>query len=446
MKPSRPIEIHDPIMPELIKLVRNSSETIQDPVTRKAKFSLVDCLMCGIAMFELKYPSLLQFDNDSRKDGTLQHNLKSLFGVTAVPSDTYFRERLDPIDSHELQRPIDEIIKLLVAKNKLIKYKYNVDPDVTDESYIVSFDATGTFSSHEVHCESCCVKNHKDGTVTYYHQTLAAVMVHPDCKTVLPLAIEPITKKDGATKNDCEHNATKRLLVTLRESYPDKKMIIVMDGLYADSVIVSLLKQLKFSFIITAKETDLKYLFDEYKVSKKQEFSTKYPKEPELNYQFADNISLNDAHHEIKVNVLECIETNGSKKTKFCWITNLSLTKKTAKRIARAGRSRWKIENETFNTLKNQGYNFEHNFGHGQKNLGTVFAYLMFIAFLIDQAQQLCCEFFQRALAQCVSKIRLWRKMCALFCEYFVDSWLHLYLALINGGSRAKLASLIDTT
>ena len=29
----------------------------------------------------------------------------------------------------------------------------------------------------------------------------------------------------------------------------------------------------------------------------------------------------------------------------------------------RAGRCRWKIENETFNTLKNQGYNFEHNYG-----------------------------------------------------------------------------------
>ena len=52
--------------------------------------------------------------------------------------------------------------------------------------------------------------------------------------------------------------------------------------------------------------------------------------------------------------------------------------------IMRAGRASWKVENETFNTLKNQGYHFEHNFGHGEKHLATVFANLMMLAFLID--------------------------------------------------------------
>ena len=36
-------------------------------------------------------------------------------------------------------------------------------------------------------------------------------------------------------------------------------------------------------------------------------------------------------------------------------------------------RARWKIENETFNTLKNQGYHFEHNYGHGEQHLSVVF-------------------------------------------------------------------------
>ena len=50
----------------------------------------------------------------------------------------------------------------------------------------------------------------------------------------------------------------------------------------------------------------------------------------------------------------------------------------------KGGRARHKIENETFNTLKNQGYQFEHNFGHGYKHLTTVFAYLMYLAFFVD--------------------------------------------------------------
>ena len=65
--------------------------------------------------------------------------------------------------------------------------------------------------------------------------------------------------------------------------------------------------------------------------------------------------------------------------------------------IMRGGRARWKIENETFNTLKNQGYHLEHNYGHGEQNLSVVFAMLMMLAFLVDQTQQLCCPVFQAA-------------------------------------------------
>ena len=63
--------------------------------------------------------------------------------------------------------------------------------------------------------------------------------------------------------------------------------------------------------------------------------------------------------------------------------------------MVRGGRARWKIENETFNTLKNQGYQFGHNFGHGKQNLSTIFVMLMMLAFLVDQTQELCCPLFQ---------------------------------------------------
>jgi hypothetical protein len=35
-------------------------------------------------------------------------------------------------------------------------------------------------------------------------------------------------------------------------------------------------------------------------------------------------------------------------------------------------------DNETFNTLKNQGYHIEHNYGHGEKNLSMMFFMLNF--------------------------------------------------------------------
>ena len=92
---------------------------------------------------------------------------------------------------------------------------------------------------------------------------------------------------------------------------------------------------------------------------------------------------------------LQLGERPNGKEQHFAWVTDLPIQESTVMELMRAGRARWRIENETFNTLKNQGYSFEHNFGHGEKQLSTVFAYLMMLAFLIDQIQQRCCRVFQ---------------------------------------------------
>ena len=98
--------------------------------------------------------------------------------------------------------------------------------------------------------------------------------------------------------------------------------------------------------------------------------------------------------------------------------------------LMRAGRARWRIENETFNTLKNQGYRFEHNFGHGHRHLTTVLMHLMMLAFLIDQIQQRCCGLFQRGIAKMGSKMRFWRKLRERFNSFLVPDWETLYLSL----------------
>ena len=99
----------------------------------------------------------------------------------------------------------------------------------------------------------------------------------------------------------------------------------------------------------------------------------------------------------------------------------------------RAGRARWKIENETFNTLKNQGYHFEHNYGLGQKYLSMVFVKVMMLAFLVDQTQQLCCSLFQSVLKKLGSKRALWEDMRSLFRWFILESMEMLYLALLYG-------------
>ena len=119
---------------------------------------------------------------------------------------------------------------------------------------------------------------------------------------------------------------------------------------------------------------------------------------------------------DVQVNYLayEQHKKNGEVK-KWTWITNLRLSRKSVKKVMKAGRARWKIENETFNTLKNQGYHFEHNDGHGEKYLATVLALLMMLAFLVDQIQQGYNKLFQEVWKGLGSKSKLWGAVRSLF-------------------------------
>ena len=125
--------------------------------------------------------------------------------------------------------------------------------------------------------------------------------------------------------------------------------------------------------------------------------------------------------------------------------TDLPIDNSNLMDLIRAGRGgRWRIENETFNTLKNQGYRFEHNFVHGEKHLTTVFAYLMMVAFLIDQIRQRCCRLFQAAQAKAGRPRYFWEQLRALFLQLIVPDWETLYRALAFG-HRSELV-LYDTS
>ena len=117
----------------------------------------------------------------------------------------------------------------------------------------------------------------------------------------------------------------------------------------------------------------------------------------------------------------------------FSWGTDIELTAKNVDLVMNGGRSRWHIENQTFNTLKNQDYEFEHNYGHGEQHLATVFAMLMMLAFLIDQVQEYSCAFFQAARERFHSRTSLWIKIKGLFTEFFIKDWEALWRAIVYG-------------
>jgi hypothetical protein len=268
---------------------------------------------------------------------------------------------------------------------------------------------------------------------------LAGVVVHPDQAEVFPFCPEPISKADGSVKNDCERSAMGRFLTCFRQEHPHLKVIFTYDALSANGPCLKRIKKSGSHFIVGVKPDGNKSLFEWLKGIKLEGHEVK-TRDGSVELKFFNKIPLNDTHADMEVNYFECLvkNKNGKITGHFSWVTDLAVTQDNVYQLSKGGRARWHIENETFNTLKNQGYHFEHNFGHGYKHLSHVFGLLMFLAFLIDQVQQKCCALFQAALKRAKNKKRLWRKLIALFTEFYIQSWEDLW-KWIAGGHGSKL-------
>lgn len=431
----------------LIKLFYEFFKTIEDHRGPNITIRLENAIQSAFAMFALKFPSLLQFEKERKEVGI--SNLANLFLVDQVPSDTQMREIVDGVSPKEIRKLFKNIFKKIQKAKKLEAFEFMRLK--SEPHYLLPVDGTGYFSSHSVCCPSCQVKEHRNGDITYYHQMLNAAIVHPSMKTVIPMAPEPILKQDGATKNDCEYNAFKRFADQFRSDHPKLKVIIAGDALYAKGALIKILKQHSMSYILNVKPKGNEKLFNFIQGSEErghvlhhetQEIiGDKIKKTRTHKFRYKNGAPIdNNSSLELQVNFLEYwevtewIDSKGREQRvekHFSWVTDINLNKETIWKVMRGGRARWTIENEVFNTIKNHGYHFEHNFGHGEKNLSTNFAMLMMLAFYMDQVQEMACKSFQKIL-KLLQKCRIWEKLRTLYQLVKLTNWTS-FLELLIG-------------
>ena len=200
---------------DLLKIVSRHVSTIPDKRANQCenKISLHDAIMSALAVMHLKYPSLLAFEKDKPK-AEVVHNLRTLYHVKRIPSDSYMRDLIDPIETIHFRK----LFTLLFAKVQRSKWLKHFQ--YLEEGYLAPIDGTGHFTSGTIHCPECCCKKPESKNSQYYHQLLAICLVKPGVKEVLPLMPEPIIQQVDASKNDCEKNALKRLLEHVRCEHP----------------------------------------------------------------------------------------------------------------------------------------------------------------------------------------------------------------------------------
>lgn len=395
----------------------------------KTRFPLHDCLMSAFAMMYFQDPSLLEFQH-RLQNSSERNNLKTIFGVERLPQATQLRASLDDVPPQSLYPLFSQIVSRLQRGKQLQPYQ------CLKGHYLVTIDGTEIFSSDTIHCRQCLRQKRTKGPVRYHHQVLQAAIMHPQMRQVIALAPEFIGNQDGSVKQDCEINAAKRLVAAIRQRHPKLRIIINADGLYSKQPFIDTLHQHELSYILVAKPSDHKELFqwvDEIlKLNQGGRHEWVDQKKRRHLYQWVAQVPVNATANARQVNFFQYEMSAGGKLAyRNSWITDQQVSAENILELVNAARCRWKIENETFNTLKNLGYHVEHNFGHGERNLCSVFYLLNLLAFAIHQVLELTDRLYQQCRAQFGSRREYWGQLRYTIRIVHFKSFDHLLSFLI---------------
>jgi hypothetical protein len=288
--------------------------------------------------------------------------------MTNIPKESQLRDILNKVGSEHYRGIFTSLLDKLRRDKHLASYRLPLTPHGV---YYVAVDGSQYHSSRNIHCEHCLRKEYKSGT-EYQHQVLQAAEMHHDYRPVIPLMPQAISNHGTHTKQDCESQAMKRFLLQLKKTQPRFPFLIGDDSLFTDSPTITLITSLKMHYLLTCKPGDHKYMFSWLNDFTDWPWTQWQDKQGKTHrYRWRNDGPLMDSEQAPRVNYLEYESLNKGGKVTYHggWVTNIEVTRSKIEHLVRTARCRWKIENECFNTLKNQGYQMTHNFGHGKQHL-----------------------------------------------------------------------------
>ncbi len=394
-----------------------SSVFINLPDSRQAgkiKHSLHDVMMSAFACMYFQDKSFLQFQKRIT-EVMLPGNLANMFGIHTAPDSIQIRETLNRVDSDGI-RPIFKETFSRLQRGKHLE-PYQALPGL----YYAAMDGTEYFSSKKISCDGCLKSEHKNGDVTCSHKVLQAAIMHPKMRQVIPLMPEPIHNADGNDKQDCEMNAAKRLIPKLRQEHPKLGLILGGDALFSKQPIIEDVLCAGMHYLFVAKPSDYVYMNEYIDTARKcrgvKSITHEDKKGKLYRYEWINDVPLSKRKDTIRINYLQLtivsFDEDGNEKTNFksSWVTDLEVDAGNVEILAATGRCRWKVENECFNTLKNQGYHLEHNYGHGAEHLAFNLYLLTLAAFLFHQIFELTDRLYQACRQKLGSKVHLWETL-----------------------------------
>jgi hypothetical protein len=424
-------------IPELIQFLRSLLYNLPDERKRgnNTKYQVEDAVMAAFSVFFTQSPSFLDHQR-LMKSNKGKDNAESLFSIEAIPSDNQIRNLLDPVPATTIFMAFQKVYQWLEKKGVLKKFLY------LDGEILVALDGTEYFSSKKINCPHCNCRNHRNGTTTYFHGCVTPIVVSPHQKQVINLEPEFIKKQDGHQKQDCENAAVKRWLNKNPQNKYGYPVTLLGDDLYSHEPVCELALKQGYNFIFVCLETSHKTLYEWLEfLEKSGEVTTVEKKQWDgrknliYRYRYASRLPLRYEDSSLEVNWCEVTIIN--EKTEEIiyqnnWITNHKITENNVERIVKAAPSRWKVENEGNNVLKNHGYNLEHNFGHGENHLCELLLSLNLLAFLFHTVLDLVNYTYQKVRELLVTRTTFFKDIRTLLKYLWFKDWSHLFSFILT--------------
>ena len=399
-------------MPDLFDRLRD----IDDVRKKASEYEQAELLTACLVMFLFKEGSRNAMNND-RQDGEFEKNYQTLFNMRLPHMDTVdvVMRRLEPTELEALKR---SLVRTLLARRTLHKFR------LFGHWFVVAVDATGVMSFSERHCQYCLTTTSKTGKVTYFHNVLEAKLV---CANGFSLSLETewIENPVGDfTKQDCERKAFKRLAARLHQHFPRLPICLTADGLYPNAPFFDICRDYGWHFIVTFKDGNLPTVWDAVfarQCAGKDLSCEERVQQGDTHYYRLYRWVTALTYHAHQLQWVECYEVRrGPKKHPtghhFVFVTDLPVEAQTVAELVRTGRLRWKIENESFNTQKNLGYNLQHKYSRCSWQAGKNYYQCLQIAHLINQLAELS-EHAKRLLSGKKTVKHLWKRLVSLLLE-----------------------------
>ena len=154
-------------------------------------------------------------------------------------------------------------------------------------------------------------------------------------------------------------------------------------------------------------------------------------------YSWVEGVPLRDGKEALNVHWLsvEVLDQTGKTTYRGAFVTSLGISTENVAEIGACARARWKIENESFNVLKNHGYHLEHNFGHGKQHLAQQFVLLNLLAFAFHTVCDSVEKLWQEARAILGTRKDFFTDLHTVTAYFLFPDWRALCSAMVQGNA-----------